>query len=381
MNEQLKFSWGHIIAFLALIFISYISFVGVTYLTDGNFTTAGVATGVIDIVLFVFFIGAQMMKATDRKFAKRIWVERVFVFGSPVIFIIAMCPYFHFWTVNTQDEEIVSNFTNAIEASKQMFNDYSDYSNSRIENYEKMLNRVVANEKLHPDQYVQCGFTKGNGAIEKENMVKTLRLQLLSENYDSLRNVAYEWIESSSQGASTINVFLLGNTKEIKIAIHEWNNILVEFASNKLSNEEFRNYNTVSSFADRSGSLSSVDEGLDGLTEKFTTTKSPSFIALLTALLLYACLLFPYYLQDRHTKNQHRLLGMEKGAMRGGGFTIPMQKQSSSKIDTKTERKNEEPGKIIIDSYDDDDDDDVKVSSQQTNSNDEEEDEYASFTM
>jgi hypothetical protein len=29
MNEQLKFSWGHIIAFLALIIISYISFVGV----------------------------------------------------------------------------------------------------------------------------------------------------------------------------------------------------------------------------------------------------------------------------------------------------------------------------------------------------------------
>ena len=28
MNEQLKFSWGHIIAFLALIVLSYITFVG-----------------------------------------------------------------------------------------------------------------------------------------------------------------------------------------------------------------------------------------------------------------------------------------------------------------------------------------------------------------
>ena len=43
MNEQLKFSWGHIIAFLALIIISYISFVGVTYMTDGDFTKASFA--------------------------------------------------------------------------------------------------------------------------------------------------------------------------------------------------------------------------------------------------------------------------------------------------------------------------------------------------
>lgn len=378
MNEQLKFSWGHIIAFLALIFISYISFVGVTYLTDGNFTTAGIAMAVIDVVLFVFFIGAQMMKATEKKFAKRIWVERVFIFGSPVVFLIAMFPYFHFWTVNSQDEEIVNNFTNAIEASKQMFNDYADYSNSRIENYDKMLNRVVSNERLHPDQYAQCGFTKGNGAIEKENMVKTLRLQLLSENYDSLRNVAYEWIESSSKGASTINVFLLGNTKEIKTAIHEWNNILVGFASNKLSNEEFHGYNTVSSFADRSSSLSSVDAGLNGLTEKFTTTHFPTLIALLTALLLYASLLFPYLLQDRHTKNQHRLMGMEKGAMRGGGFTIPMDKPTPKK-ETKKEKKKEKPNRIIFASYDDEKE--VKVPSQPSKSNDDEEDEYASFTM
>ena len=54
MNEQLKFSWGHIIAFLALIVLSYITFVGVTYKTDGNFMKASIAMIVIDIVLLVF---------------------------------------------------------------------------------------------------------------------------------------------------------------------------------------------------------------------------------------------------------------------------------------------------------------------------------------
>ena len=64
MNEKLQFSWGHIIAFLALIAVSYISFVGFTYLTNGNFTFALIGMGITDIVYILFFIGAQQMKAS-----------------------------------------------------------------------------------------------------------------------------------------------------------------------------------------------------------------------------------------------------------------------------------------------------------------------------
>lgn len=161
MNEQLKFSWGHIIAFLALIILSYITFVGVTYKTDGDFTKAAIAMVAIDVVLFVFFLGAQMMKATTRKFAKRIWVERVFVFGSPVVFLLCLMPYFHFGTVQSQDEEIVKHFTDAISASKQMFADYDNYSMDRISNYDHMLGRVITNKSIHPDEFASCGFSNG----------------------------------------------------------------------------------------------------------------------------------------------------------------------------------------------------------------------------
>lgn len=84
MNTKLKFSWAHIIAFLAIIFISYITFVGITYLTDGSFCVATLGMLVIDALLLLFFIGAQAMKGTDSKFATRIKKERFFVFGSPL---------------------------------------------------------------------------------------------------------------------------------------------------------------------------------------------------------------------------------------------------------------------------------------------------------
>lgn len=312
MNEQLKFSWGHIVAFLALVAISYVSFVGVTYMTDGDFAKAFMAMAVIDAVLFAFFIGAQMAKATTRKFAKLVWLERILVFGSPVAFLLCMLPCYHFATVQSQDDEIVANFNGAISASLQMFADYDAYSDERISNYEHLLDRVIADRDAHPDQSSSCGFSAGREKFQRDNMVESLRLQLLSENYDSLKTEATKWIEAASQGASTWNVFLLGNTKEIKRAIHEWNAQLDEFSRHKMANEEFGGYNQVNTFGEVSHSLASVDNGLDSLASQFTESCFPPLGAVIGSVVAYFALLFPYILQDRHTKSQMRLLGSRK---------------------------------------------------------------------
>ena len=314
MNEQLRFSWGHIIAFVALIIISYITFVGVTYITDGNFAKASVTMVIVDVVLFVFFIGAQMMKATTKKFYKRIWVERFFVFSSPLVFLVCMLPFYHFCTVQSQDDEIASRFADAITTSKQMFSDYDSYSKKRIDNYGHMLDQIISNRSIQPYEFASCGFTNGYEQIQRDNMVKALQLQLISENYDSLKTVATKWIESSSKGASTWNVFLLGNIREIKKAIHEWNAQLAEFSKHKMTNEEFNGYNQVSCFADFSGSLAFVDTELESLTDNFTSTAFPSVGSILVSFIFYLVLLLPYFLQDRHTKNLLRLFGQKKGA-------------------------------------------------------------------
>lgn len=321
MDEQLKFSWGHIIAFIALIFISYITFVGVVYQTDGDFMQAAIRMVVVDIVLAVIFIGSQMAKATAHKFSKRIWLERISICASPFIFVLCMLPYFHFWTVHSHNDEIIGKFSNAIQASTQMFTDYDAYANKRIGNYQYMLERVISNRSIHPEQFDACGFSAGKEQIQKENMLKTLHLQLLSNNYDSLKTSANKWIESSSKGASTWNVFLLGNTKEIKSAIKDWNHQLCGFSEKKLSNEEFLD-NKVTAFSESSKSLEKVEEGLDGLTDLFTQKSGPNMSAIISAAFLYLAMLFPYFLQDRHTKSTYRLFGMEKGSSKQNKGTI-----------------------------------------------------------
>ena len=319
MNEQLRFSWGHIIAFLALIFVSYVTFMGVTYLTSGDFVTAGIAMVGIDVLLFLTFIGGQMAKSTTRKFHRWIWMERICILGSPVFFCLAMIPYFHFWTVHAQNEVIVKDFTSAISASKQIFTDYEHYSTQRITNYADMLEKVI--RKHQANEMKACGLLEGWESYQKTSMIQTLQLQLLSQNYDSLKVEALSWIDQSSQGASTWNAFLIGNTKEIKLAIHDWHNQLATYAKHRLSNEEFHNYNQVDDFAASSGSLAAMDKGLDSLSDKFSTMRKPNFMAIGTALLIYLMLLSPYLLQARHTKSLYRLLEMQKQAS-SGGFSI-----------------------------------------------------------
>lgn len=338
MNENLRFSWGHIIAFLALIIICYMTFVGVVYDTGGNFNTAVGVMAIFAVVLFVFFIGAQTLKATPRKFSKCIWLERFLVFGSPFVFVICMVPYFHFCSVHSQSDAIIGNFKSAISSSKQMFDDYDAYAKERVDNYTKLLNRVAADR----NESAAFGFTAGNERIQRENMLNTLRMALLPDDYGKLKNDALLWIDKSSNGASTWNVFLMGNTREIKAAIHGWNDQLAELASRKVANEEFRGMNRVESFLQSSNSLADVDKSLDELTEQFTKSATPSvlsiIVSVLIAILLYVMLLLPYIIQERYTKSTYRLLGRKKGTSDAGDFEMPFSSDSSDDYSGKSSR-------------------------------------------
>ena len=331
MNERLQFSWGHIIAFIALIALSYFSFMGFTYLTNGNFAFALIGMGLTDIVFIIFFIGAQQMKASGYHMRKKIIWERIFIFGSPLVFIAGMIAISHFWTVHSRNDEIVSTFTQSINSSRQLFTDYEDYAERRIKSYEQNLNRIIANRATDPKSFAKAGFEDSKATVQRDNMVETLRLQLLSQNYDTLRNTANRWIDNASHGVSTWNVFLLGNTREIKEALANWEKQLGSFSKKRLSNEEMAG--KVADFHS-DGAIVAI-AGIDGLTSAFTAQKFPTIPAIIFGIVTYLMLLFPYFLQDRHTKNVYRLGGNESSENKknAGKSKIKMSKPSSHKSD------------------------------------------------
>ena len=264
INEKLKFSWGHIIAFVAMIVISYFSFLGLTYLTDGNFIFTGIGVVIIDVIIAAAFIGAQVLKGTDHKFKKRVVIERTLVALAPLVLIAMMYPACHFWKVYGHRNQIEDQFYSSVTSIKDMFSSYEAYAEERCNSYAQTVNR-------------------GKGIqVNKQE--------------------AIGWIEKA-KGATVWNVFLIANIKTIKKAIVTWNEQLVSFSEKRMSNEP----ETVSNFDSDSASLNQIISNLDGIKNEYITKGAPTLNAIIMLLLCYLFLMIPYVIQQRNTKSQYHL--------------------------------------------------------------------------
>lgn len=315
INETLKFSWGHIIAFVALILISYVSFMGISYLEDGNFLYAGIGTVIIDLVFVLFFIVPQLLKGTERKFNKRIWLERILIILSPVVFYFMLASYFHFWNVFKNRQQIETTFSESVKTTKGMFDSYELYANERIKEYTKKLARAKTD------------------AISKNNKIEALKLQLIDENYKSLKETANEWIDRAS-GATVWNVFMIGNIDKIEDAVDGWNNTLNEFSSKIMSDET----TGTEAFSDSDPSVVAAKESLNDLRNLYTEKGEPTAIAILLAVILYLMLVLPYVIQRRHMKSTLKLIS----------FHVMYGKRNHRRKDTNNTLPDSKTGDIII---------------------------------
>lgn len=309
--STLRFSWGHIIAFIALVLVSYLTFMGAAYFMGGDFWIGLATMGGIDALLLTLILVPQLCKASPRNFQRNIKWERFLIFGSPVIFIIAMLPALHFWTVHARNQRIVDGFTSSINASRQVFTDFDAYANARLEAYAKQLD---ADPNLKPYQ--------------RQNMLETLRLQLLSDNFSNLHTDANAWIDRANQGASTWNVFLLGNIEQIRSAIEGWDGQLRSSAMRRMSNEA-----STTQF-DSQGGRQAL-QGLDNLDSDFTQAAFPPILGIVCILLIYVMLMTPYMIQVRNPKSHYTLrhdppqddddgwTGTETGNSKGKEVEIP----------------------------------------------------------
>jgi hypothetical protein len=297
-NQTLKFSWGHIIAFVALVFISYVTYMGDFYKNGGDFTSSAIKVLIVDIALLVTFIGAQIYKGTDEKFNRSIIIERILICLCPIAFLWAMLPYNHFWTVFSSRDKIESGFSSSIEKSKQMFENYEQYTTARIAAYDKLLQNVIVNKGKDKATYVKAGFNGTNDVTRKQIYMETLKLQLQSQNTDSLKNSAAKWINDANQGATVWNAFLIGNIDKISDAIEGWNKVLTEVSQPVLSNEP----DSTKPFDADMTSCDAVKSELKQLQSMYTQSFGVSLNTVWTGLILFLMLMFPYFLQKRNTR-------------------------------------------------------------------------------
>lgn len=292
INVKLKFSWGHIIAFLAMIFVSYVSFMGLTYITGGSFVFAGIGVFVINLLLFVFFIVPQFLKGTDVRFNRKIRWERALIYLSVPMFLVSMAPFVHFWAVYQNKTEIEEGFDTAVSKIEELFYSYESYAEARIASYDAVLDSLA----IEP--------------ISRQNRLEALRLQIVDGNFEALQEGALEWI-NMAKGVTVWNVFMIGNVDMVSEAIDSWHAGLAAFSEKKLQYEK----ENVEPFSSENEGVLAAKDQLAALRNQFTTPSFPSWIAYPLIILLYFMMLFPYIIQRRNTKSLYTLWGQRKGVV------------------------------------------------------------------
>jgi len=224
-------------------------------------------------------------KSVEKKFAKKVIVERILLCLTPFVMYLCMLPQNHFWTVYEQRQEIESQFSSSIEQAKEMFESYESYATKRIDDYDRLL----AKKKVL--------------GASRANKVEALTLQLKSDNYYNLKTSATEWINKAT-GATVWNVFMLANIKTINDAVEDWNHKLTIMSENTLSDE-----GKIQSFDSDSEVVSAVKSGLESLKSIYTIRRDSQSYCWLIMLLCYFMLLSPYLIQRRNTKSLYTLVG------------------------------------------------------------------------
>lgn len=296
MNKELRFSAGHIAAFLALIFIAYVTFMGITYCTLGDFLIAGLGSAICVILLAVVLLGAQIKKGESNrtKFYKSLIWERWLLVASPLVLALAFYPYNHFWTVLSLDEEISKDFNSSITQAHGIFDEYEEYAQNRIDKLSNSLENVKN--------------------INVDNRIDELKLVLLSSNYNELKKEANSWIDNSSSSinvfglfsvskSSVWNVFLFGNLDNISDAISKWSGDLSEMSSKQLKIESYE----IESFSSNCQSKQLSIKGLNDLKDKYSNIGYKfNWISVFTMVICLIMLLCPYFIQERNAANDEK---------------------------------------------------------------------------
>lgn len=305
MNKKLVFSWGHIIALLAIIAFSYLAFVGFCYYTGGRFLLSGLLVAAIDLLLIFAFIGAQQLKIWDGPFKRYIIVERfMLLLMAPLSVAVAMFPINHWMGLHDNEQFLASQFTEAIDTAKVVFDDYEAYANDRINRLGERIYQQQRRDAARGDYGGETPDLQAERKLNRENTMRALRLMLLSPSYEGIRSDAQQWMEQTAATPSTLNVFLLGNIDEIVAAIEGWSQQLATFSQRRLSDEP-------KSTADYQPNTLGAVARLKQLKTLFRSPQPWDTNALWLALALFVLMMVPWWAQGRNTKSQCRLFGSE----------------------------------------------------------------------
>jgi len=311
MNQS-KFSLADVLTVVASILFGIVSFLGADFLNINNSKVWGMShtTGclvmaiVIALLLGGTALGAKILKRTSRNFKTCfVWeiVCLVFFILFAVFFASKASPFPHFFAVYSHKTEIKNKLQTSITQAENMFAEYETYADNRENRYRENLKSIVATKDINPQEYAEFGFVNGvSDASQIDTKMFTIHADLFPTHYsDSIANngikeVATLWLKDA-KGTTNSRHFPIGSTNivtDIEQESNKWLNILLTLSQERGQGEQAKDFIYSLRFED--------------VKTYYSKIVSPSWIAILCAILAYLLMLLPWVFSLRHSKKHKK---------------------------------------------------------------------------
>lgn len=286
--EKARFSFAWVIAVIALMAYSYISFMGLVYLQVFNVALCAMLTLVADFL--VLLLVRLMCKARNTRWLRLGLIGQVFfgflvfamLLGSSVLFT-------HFTRIIRHKDNIKEAYAAAVEDARTMDENYDEYVSARCDGYAASLYALPPSS---PEYKAIFGNSVSLGFTQKEIVSKCVANlgKLLKGNNQAgeLIEKRVRWLADAS--ASVWNLSLPANIRDITSSVNRW-----------LENYKELSVKTYTGESDaRPYEDTSFNRNVSALESLCSSVKGPSVLAVILALVCYALILLPWIITPKN---------------------------------------------------------------------------------
>ena len=286
--EKARFNFAWVLAIIALIAYSYVSFMGLVYWQVFNTFTSAVIILAIDALIIACVV--MMCKAKHTRWL-RLGITGQILFGliALVLLLGSSVMFSHFTRIVNQRDLLSATYQAAIDDASSLDDKYQEYVRNRCGNYEENLGLLQPSSKEYKLLFTNSlalGISKKD-IISKCSTTLSNMLRGSNENGDLLSK-RETWLKNAS--ASVWNLNLPRNIRDVGSSVNQWIQNYQELSSVQYTGEI-----DIAPFEDIS-----FNNNAKKLQDICTVISAPTILGILLAILCFVLILLPWIITPKN---------------------------------------------------------------------------------
>lgn len=286
--EKAKFSFAWVIAIIALMAFSYISFMGLVYWQVLNVGLCVLLTLVLDALIIGCVV--LMCRAKNSRWLRLGILGQVF-FGIIVLALLlgASVMFAHFTKIVKQQDSVKTAYAAAIDDAHNMDGEYEKYVIARCDDYIHSLESLSSTDPDYKALFsnsLSLGLSKNEIISKCVSNLKNL-LKGSNDNGDLMKK-REQWLGDIS--ASVWNLSLPSNIRDITLSVNKW---IDNYKA--LSTKVYTGETNVAPYEN-----TSFNKNVSSLQSICKTVGWPSLLAVILAIVCYVLIMLPWIITPRN---------------------------------------------------------------------------------